>query len=86
MTNRAASASGIPDVPEVLPLRLPSAIAAEFGVSATAVRTAMHDGRLRYYIAWGATSATHLIDPEDAAKLWPKRRRPWSPPVFDGDP
>jgi len=72
--------------PEVLPLRLPSAIAAEFGVSATAVRTAMHDGRLRYYLVWGATSPTHLVDPEDAAKVWPRRRRSWSPPQEPEEP
>lgn len=57
-------------VPTTLPLRLPSAIAEQFGVSVSAVRKAMFDGRLPYSIAVGATSRVFLVHPDDAAQLW----------------
>ena len=52
------------------PLKLPSAIARQFGVSLSAVRKAMSTGRLPYVEVSGASNVVHLIDPEDAAKLW----------------
>ena len=52
------------------PLKLPSAISAQFGVSISAVRKAMSTGRLPYYEAQGSTRSVFLIDPDDAAKLW----------------
>lgn len=57
-------------VPQTLPLKLPSAIAVQFGISVSAVRKAMSDGRLPYSIADGANSRVLLIDPSDAAKIW----------------
>lgn len=51
-------------------LKLPSAISAQFGVSLSAVRKAMSNGRLPYTVAHGANSIVQLIDPSDAAKLW----------------
>ena len=60
----------MPPVVTTLKLQLPSAVAAEFGVSLSAVRKAMSTGRLPYYHANGATRPICLIDPDDAAKLW----------------
>lgn len=57
---------------ERLPFKLPSGIAEQFGVSVSAVRKAMVDGRLRYYTVAGSSRSTYLIDPDDAAALWGK--------------
>lgn len=60
----------MPPVVTTLKLKLPSAIAEQFGVSLSAVRKAMATGRLPYFHANGATRPISLIDPDDAARLW----------------
>lgn len=55
---------------ERLRFKLPSGIAKQFGVSVSAVRKAISEGRLPYYTVSGATRNTYLIDPNDAAELW----------------
>lgn len=55
---------------ERLRFKLPSGIAEQFGVSVSAVRKAIAQGRLPYYTVSGASRDTYLIDPDDAAELW----------------